>query len=167
MFRSTMFALIVGVMFGCSAQSKNFAEGRGGVASSDKLDGVYEFVSETTVLTEPKKATHKRAVPEWSGMWQLQNGYFTRVLMKRRRDSFFEPQTREDFGFESLAGRYEMEGGRVRLIQDLAFHPFDVDRSALMDYRVDGDTLVITQTLQPYVEDLRKGTITTILRRLK
>ncbi|QQS48894.1 MAG: hypothetical protein IPM66_09840 [Acidobacteriota bacterium] len=165
MYRLATFALVAGLMFSCSAQSKNFAEGQGRVASSNKLDGVYEFVSESTVLTEPKNAAYNRAEPEWRGMWQFQNGYFTRILMKRRRDSFFDPQKREDFGFESFAGRYKMEGGKVRLVQDLAFHPFDVDRSALLEYRFDGDELIFTQTLQPYVEDLRNGTITTVLRR--
>jgi len=154
-------------MFACFTQSKHFVKDQVSTRGSDKLDGVYEFVSESVVLTEPKKTAYKRTSSELGGIWQFQNGYFTRVLMKRRRDTFFDPQKLEDFGFESSAGPYEIEGMSIRLIQAYAFHPFDVDRSMLMDYRFDGNTLVLTQTLQPYVEDLRRGTITTILRRLR
>jgi hypothetical protein len=135
--------------------------------SSNKLDGVYEFVSESVVLTKPKKTAHKLTSPEWNGIWQFQNGYFTSVLMKKRRDTFFNPQKREDFGFESSAGSYEIKGNGIMLTQSYTFHPFEAGRSILMDYRFDGDTLVLTQTLKPYVEDLREGTITIVLRRLK
>lgn len=86
--------------------------------------------------------------------------------MKRRRDTFFSGKV-EDLGFESLAGRYEIEGTSVRLIQDYAIHPFAVGRSALKQYRIDGDTLTLIEKLQPYLEDSREDTITTILRRVK
>lgn len=167
MSRLTVCALLMSLTFGCSAQSKNFAENQVSAVSLGKLDGVYEFVSESEILAEPKKTSYKRTSTEWGGIWQFQNGYFTRVLMKRRRDAFFNPQKLEDFGFESSAGRYEIEGGSVRLVQSYTFNPLNVERSVLIDYHFDGDTLVLTQTLQPYIEDLRKGTITTVLRRLK
>src|SRR5262245_66438548 len=85
--------------------------------------------------------------------------------MKGRRDNFFSPKKREDFGFESSTGPYEIRGKTIRLIQTYTFHPFEVDRSIHLDYQFVGNTLALTQTLQPYVEDLRKGTITTVLRR--
>lgn len=154
-------------MFIFAAKSKHIVEDQVGGMSSNKLDGVYEFVSESLVLTEPKEITHKRTSPDWNGIWQFQNGYFTSVLMKGRRDTFFNPKAREDFGFESSAGPYEIKGNNIRLTQAYTFHPFEVDRSILMDYRFDGDTLVLTRTLKPYVRDLRRGTITTVLRRLK
>jgi hypothetical protein len=167
MSRLTVFVLVASLILACSAQSKNSVEGQVDTISPDKLHGVYEFVSESVILTEPKKVDYKRTSPEWEGMWQFQNGHFTRVLMKRRRDAFFNPQKREDFGFESSAGPYELEGKSLRLIQAYTFHPFEVDRSIVMNYHFDGDTLVLTQTLQPYIEDLRKGTIKTVLRRSK
>jgi hypothetical protein len=167
MFRLTVFALVVSLTFGCSAQSKNFAEGQVSAVNHDKLNGVYEFVSESAVLTEPKKAAYERTSPEWGGLWQFQNGYFTRILMKARRDAFFNPQELRDFGFESSAGSYEIKGESVLIVQTYTFNPLDVGRSMHMKYSFTGDTLILTQTFQPYVEDLRKGTITTVLRRLK
>ena len=167
MLRPTVLASLVTLMFVCFAQSKSFVEDNVSARDTDKLDGVYEFVSESVVLTEPKKTSYKRASPEWGGIWQFQKGYFTSVLMKGRRDNFFDPKKLEDFGFESSTGPYEIQGKSISLIQTYTFHPFEVDRSILVDYRFKGNTLILTQTLQPYVEDLRKGTITTVLRRLK
>jgi hypothetical protein len=124
MFRLTVLAMVVSLMFGFSTHGNNFAEGYVSSKSPEKLDGVYEFVSESVALVEPKNAASQRTSPEWSGIWQFQNGYFTRILMKRRRDAFFDPKKRDDFGFESSAGRYEIEGRNVRLVRDQAFHKF-------------------------------------------
>jgi hypothetical protein len=167
MYRLIALVLLVSLTLGCSAESKHYTGGQIPTSSTGKLDGVYEFVSESVVLTQPKQDAYERTSSEWRGLWQFQNGFFTRVLMKRRRDAFFDPQKREDFGFESSAGPYESEGRGIRLVQSYTFHPFDVGRSVLMDYHFDGDRLILAQTLQPYLEDLRKGTITTVLRRLK
>jgi hypothetical protein len=87
-------------------------------------------------------------------------------MMKRNRDRFFSLKI-EDLGFESSAGPYEIEGKSLRLIKKYAIHPFEIDRSVLVEYRIDGDTLTLVQTLRPYLEDLREGTITTVLRRVK
>lgn len=167
MFRITVYAVIIALLSACFVHSHTLAEGRASVGSRGKLDGVYEFVSESTVLTKPEKTSYKRMSSEWGGVWQFQNGHYTRVLMKRRRDGFFDYKNLDDLGFESFAGLYEIKGKSVWLRQTYAFNPFDVDGSALMAYRVDGDTLTLIEKLYPHVEDLREGTITTVLRRLK
>jgi hypothetical protein len=148
-------------------RGKSLVEGQVNTDSRHRLDGVYEFVSETTTLTKPRKASYKRMSPEWTGIWQFQNGSYTCVLMKGRRDEFFNRKKLEDVGFESFAGPYELEGERLRLMRKYTFHPWDVGRSKVVNYRVDGDTLTLIEALHPYVEDLREGTITTILRRVK
>jgi len=165
MFRIIIYTVTISfILSGCF---KNIPEGQASVKGEDKLIGVYDFISETTVLSKPRKSAFKRISPEWTGTWQFQNGHYTRVLMKGRRDTFFDFKRLEDLGFESFAGPYEFEGARVRLIQKYAVHPFAVDRSALMDFRIDGDNLTLIQTLHPYLEDPREGTITVVLRRLK
>ena len=167
MFRIAVCTFIIALLSACLVHSKNPAEGQESVSSPSRLDGVYEFVSESTVLTKPKKTAYKRMSPEWAGIWQFQNGYYSRVMMKRRRENFFEPKKFEDLGFESFAGSYEIKEGSVWLRQPYAFNPLNVDRSALMTYRIDGDTLVLIEKLHPYIEDLREGTVTTVLRRVK
>lgn len=108
-------ALIVVALTACFMQGNKPA---GGASTDDpaKLDGVYEFVSETTVLVKPKEVVNKRAAPEWVGLWQLRNGHYSRVLMKSRRDEFFDPKNFADLGFESFAGPYELKAGSVMLI---------------------------------------------------
>jgi hypothetical protein len=167
MFRIAACIFIIALLSVCSAHSQNLGKGQVSASSADKLDGVYEFVSESTILTKPRNTTYKRTSSEWVGVWQFQNGHYTRVLMKRRRDNFFNPKKLDDLGFESFAGSYKIEGENVLLKQSYALNPLNVDGSVLMAYRIDGDTLTLIQTLHPYIEDLREGTITTVLRRLK
>jgi hypothetical protein len=165
MFRIASCIFIIALLSVCSAYSQNLAKGQVRVSSSDSLDGVYEFVSESTVLTKPRNTTYKRTSSEWAGVWQFQNGHYTRVLMKRRRDKFFNHKKLDDLGFESFAGSYKIEGESVLLKQSYALNPLNVDGFVLMAYRIDGNTLTLVQTLHPYLEDLREGTIITVLRR--
>lgn len=152
------------VLAACLVKSKTMVEGQ--PVTPKSLDGVYELVSESTELTKPRKVAFQALASDWAGMWQFQNGYYSRTMMKRRRDAFFSGKV-EDLGFESFAGRYEVEGPSLRLTQDYAIHPFAVGRSAVKSYGVEGDTLTLTERLQPYLEDTREGTITTVLRRVK
>jgi hypothetical protein len=165
MFRIAGFILAIAMLSGCLAHSSTALEEQPTIAANT-LDGVYELVSETTELTKPRKTVYTALSSDWAGIWQFQNGYYSRIMMKRRRDTFFSGKI-EDLGFESFAGRYEVEGANIRLIHDYAIHPFAVGRSALKTYRIDRDTLTLIERLQPYLEDSREGTITTILRRVK
>jgi len=167
MFRIALSMLIVALPPTYLAYNQNISKGSVSSTSSIRLDGVYEFVSESTVLTKPKKIYYQRKFPQWSGVWAFQNGYYTRVLMNERRESFYHPKKIDDLGFESFAGPYEIEGERVWLRQPYALNPFNVGRSVLMSYRINKDTLTLIENLHPYLEDLREGTITTVLRRVK
>jgi len=131
------------------------------------LNGVYEFISESTLITAPRKSSYQRTSTDWSGVWHLQDGYYTRVLMKRQRPRFFEPKKLDDLGFESFAGSYEVKGDTVLLSQQCAFNPLDVGGSSLFAYKIDGDTLTLIEKLHPRVESLGEGTVTIVLRRLK
>lgn len=131
------------------------------------IDGVYEFLSERTVLTAPRQTAYERTATEWTGLWQMQNGYYTRILMKSRRDRFFDAKNLNDFGFESYAGPYELGPNTITLVEKYAFNPLAVGHSESLKYRIEGDKLTLIEELHPYVEDLREGTITTVLRRVK
>jgi hypothetical protein len=135
---------------------------------ANALVGTYKFVSESTVLTKPEHTSTRRAAPDWAGIWQIQSGYYTRVLMRRRRDNFFQAKTRENWGFESFAGPYDiLDSNEILLHQAFALNPLEVDGAARMKYKIAGDTLTLVQDLKPRVEDLREGTITTVLKRIK
>ncbi|MFL6230981.1 MAG: hypothetical protein ACJ741_19570 [Pyrinomonadaceae bacterium] len=152
--------------FICCLPTHGLAQKQANAIKPDELEGVYEFVSEKVELTKPKKVSGGRAESDWAGIWQFQKGHFTHVMMKRVREQFFDSTKLEDLGFESSAGTYEISGGgTVWLRYDIAFHPFDVGRPVAMRYQHKGDTITLTETLTPHMEDLSGGTITTALRR--
>lgn len=167
MLHSIVLGLVLSLTFGHFVQNKNTAPEKESAADCAELEGVYEFISETTVLTKPDKITGERTQSDWNGIWQFQKCYYTRVMMKKWRGGFFDRQNVENLGFESFAGPYKTKGNRVQLIQTYALHPFDVERSTIMEYQVNGSTLTLTQTLTPYLENPSQGTVTIVLRRLK
>ena len=167
MRRIVAVSFIVLIALTCLSTWRNFAEKKASNNIPDKLDGVYEFVSESTVLTKPRKTSQKRSKLEWGGVWQFHSGYYTQILMKRKRESFFNPQKLVDFGFESFSGTYKIEEGRVVLKQEYAFNPYNVGGTIQLKYRIEGDRLTLTQSLYPHVENLSEGETTTILHRLK
>jgi len=132
------------------------------------LDGVYKFVSESTVLTRPEKSETKRTSSEWIGIWQFQNGYFSSTMMKQgQRDITCMSQRPHLFGYESDAGTYRIDGKYVELARDFTINPFEVGRSLLMEYKISGDTLILVRHLYPYMENIEEGTVTIVLRRVK
>ena len=168
MIRQITIIVFIAITFlTCFSSSQNLAKKYSEGKIEGKLDGVYEFISESTVLTKPRKTSLKRSKPEWGGVWHFQKNYYSCLLMERKRESFYDPKKLDDFGFESFSGTYELEGDSVRLIQDYAFNPYSIGRSVQMKYKIEGERLTMTQSLSPYLEDLREGTITIVLHRLK
>lgn len=162
----TVFSMLMLVLV-CPAQSPGPKVEPSKIVITDRLDGVYDFVSESIELTGPTKATYKRESPQWKGLWQFHNGFFTCVVMNGRRSLTLGRKGIPELGFESFAGTYDLDGDSIQLEESLAINPLDVGRYRVMSYRIDGDTVILSETLYPHVEDLRDGVITTVLRRLK
>jgi hypothetical protein len=137
------------------------------LSQPNNVEGVYEFVSETTSVTKPKQYEQKLSSDDWGGMWHFQKGYYTRFVMKKKRGNYLAAKKRIDFGFEVYAGPYEVDDKKVVLYQKYAAHPFEIDRTVVMQYQLDNDTLTLTQILTPYLEDIRDGKVITVLRRIK
>jgi len=125
------------------------------------LTGVYQFISETTKLIEPSTGTTERLSPEWGGIWQFQNGYYNILITKSGREQNVL------LGVFSYAGTYQIQENNVTLFQQYAISPLDVGRSRFMQFTLQGDTLILTGRLEPYVEDTRKGVTRIILRKLR
>ena len=47
--------------------------------NSKKLDGVYEFVSESSKFTEPTSESEYLDSEHWMGIWIFQDGYFSKA----------------------------------------------------------------------------------------
>jgi len=165
-----MFRLVCCLLFGVTAsilpyQDTNFIR----VATTNahpELEGTYEFVSESTVLTRPNTLDVSRTAPEWGGRWQFHNGYYSSILMKRNRETFFKSNKIEDLGFEASSGSYMMKKDSILFTEDYTLHPFNVGRSDVLACKIEGSTLTLVDALHPTVEDLREGTVTIVLRRV-
>lgn len=168
MFRATAFALAGSLVFACLVQNRNPSQGRTNVVKSDRLEGVYEFVSESTTLTKPEKTILNRTSSEWAGRWHFQGGYFSQTLMRRgERDGICDPQKQDSIGYESFAGTYKIDGNVIELTWEFALSPLVVGRSILLQYHVEGNTLILVEKIHQNVHSIHEGIRTTMLRRVR
>lgn len=131
------------------------------------LSGVYELVSETTVLTAPQVEESLRTSADWAGQWQFCDGHYSRIYMKRQRDKFFDSNKKENLGFEASAGSFELKGTTLYLTSPYELSPLGVGGSSELSYRLEEDNLILTKTLYKTVESPGEGQVTTVLRRIK
>jgi hypothetical protein len=132
-----------------------------------RLDGAYEFVSETTSLTKPTVVTTSLSAPEWQGFWFFQGNHFSQTIMKRGRLYATYPRFHHDLGYNSFAGTYAIDGNTIRLRKQLALHPLSAGRSVTLTYQIKDDTLTLIEVMNPYPEDLSQGQRITVLRKIE
>jgi hypothetical protein len=135
------------------------AQERASDARADELEGVYEFVSESEVFTKPKEHNRTITSEDWEGRWQFCNGRFYFVMQTKERMT-------DNYRFGAAAGPYSIkEAGKVLLRPDITqelHHPV-----WLMEYRFDGDKLILKRAITPSGYNLTEGSITTVLRRMR
>lgn len=134
------------------------------------INGAYRFVSETTTLERPRRVTTYRKPPEWQGLFLFTDGFFTVSLTDNSRSGDWLtkfPKNIKEVGYESFAGKYEIKGTTLTLNSELGLHPFWDSRGRIFNFKIEGENLTLTQTLSPYVEDMRKGKRVIILSKLK
>lgn len=121
------------------------------------LDGAYEFVSQRSTLTKPISIDDKDTIstPKWRGLWVFKNGYFSSVLMQTQRPNFLAAEDPE-LGYESYAGSFTVKGDRLTLFQSLALSPILVGRPVVLQFRQQGNSLVLTQELRESIEDVQR-----------
>lgn len=167
MLRLSLSALVLIVFSSTFIKLQGFAQdGLRPTENSVGLDGAYEFLSETTILTKPKALTKRRVAPEWQGVWFFEGDWFSQTLMKKHRLYSTYPRFHSDLGYESSAGTYTIEGNTLTLKSQMALHPLSVGRSLTVIWKLDGNTLTFTEILSPYPEDLSQGHRITTLRRI-
>ena len=134
------------------------------VVETQLLDGAYEFISETVVLEKPDNRTDERRSPEWKGLWIFQNGRFSRTLMKKERA--FTSLAPESMGYASDAGTYKVVSGTLTLSPEITLYPLPAEYQPLeFRFKSNGDTITLTRTLRPYMEDLSSGRQTVVLQK--
>jgi hypothetical protein len=133
------------------------------------LDGAYEFVSEVITYTKPERATERRDNSEWAGQWLFVDGRFSRSMMKKSRPStlFNPPKAGEAIGYASASGHYVLEGQAITMYLDIVEHPQNIGYPDYLQYRLDGDTLILTRKWSPNRHTDSEGQSVLVLRRIK
>lgn len=129
------------------------------------IEGLYEFVSQEIKITKPAKEEFTLSPPEWTGIWQIHDGYYSSVLMMSDRSKFFECGEARQLGYESFAGNYTITGKIIKFERSYSFHPLYEGKLAFMEYEINKDTLILTETLIPHIEDMRAGTVKIVLKK--
>jgi len=164
MLRLMSALLLIAIWNVCPIQSPQRAS-----VETSSLEGAYEFVSETTALTKPKKLTEQHSSSQWVGLWLFTDGHFSQTLMKRERRFWIPrfPRNPEELGYRSVAGTFKIEGRTLNLIPRLRLSPYYIDQPWLLGYRLEGETLTLTETLHPNPHNDSEGQRTIVLRRIK
>ena len=124
------------------------------------LEGSYRFTSETIELIKPKSEMHHKQAPEWDGLLFLKDGHFSLSLVNQsRNDDWITrfPSDLDELGYDSLAGSYDFSGSRLRLKVELTLNPFNYGKVFGFNWKLDGDTLQLSEELKPSLDDTRKG----------
>lgn len=130
------------------------------------IDGVYEFVSQRSVLAKPENVDIIDSSPNWRGLWIFRYPYFSSTLMQTRRVRYFEESENREIGYESFAGEFSVTAKSVNLVQRFSLNPLFEGRIVVLSFQRRGNILTLTQRLLPYIEDGREGQLTLVLRKI-
>jgi hypothetical protein len=129
-----------------------------------ELEGVYEFVSETTKLMKPEKQTIECFSNDWAGMWCFHGTRYSYEMMFKRRPPF--PKTLQDLGYLSGAGEFEIKGNVLILQPTISLNQVELLQSKALEFTIQGTTLTLIENMTPYMENVSEGSRTVILRKL-
>lgn len=170
MLHFTLIALAISMSsmsMGCGLQNTGSSRARALDMNTKSLEGAYEFISETTVLTKPQNMSERRTSNEWVGVWFFRDGQFSQTLMKKKRNWYPFPPNQQDLAYESSAGTFEVSGKNLLLKQTIALNPLAAGGFLGVEYQLEGDILTLTESIHASREDLSEGQRTIVLRRLK
>ncbi|MEJ7849545.1 MAG: hypothetical protein WKF92_15795 [Pyrinomonadaceae bacterium] len=77
------------------------------------------------------------------------------------------PKNVNELGFESFAGKYEIDGRNLVLKPELKLHPFNGIRLRTFQVTVEKEQLVLTENIYAYREDLSEGQRVIVLQKVK
>jgi hypothetical protein len=120
-------------------------------------------------LTKPKKLTENLGSSDWVGLWLFKDGYFSQTMMKRQRQFWLPrfPRNAEALGYGSAAGTYKVNANTLELTLSLRLSPHYVGEPWTLEYRLEGETLILTETFHPNPHNDVEGQRTIVLRKIK
>jgi hypothetical protein len=137
---------------------------------SEKIDGVYEFVSEQVDYIKPRKYSAKITTPEWEGLWIFKEGYYSFNSVKpNRNDDWYKqyPISRSEFGYDSAAGTYSIVGDTIMLREHINMDKYMKYRPINYKYVINDKELVLTNHSLPIIERMTEEIVEIRLRRIK
>jgi len=163
MLRLVVFCAMISMICSCTLKGKS-SVGDSAKMNVESFEGVYEFISETTTLTKPEKLAEQRTSDQWVGMWFFHANHYSYEVMNKRRPPF--PKNMQELGYQSAAGAYEPKGNLIILRPAVSLSPIGLLQSKTLEYKIEGDTLTLIETITPYMENLSEGQRTTVLHRV-
>lgn len=134
-----------------------------------EIDGVYEFVSETTVKTFPEESTVRRQNDAWKGYWFFQNGHFSKVLVKNERPEWTPgkfPSDARGTGFDAASGTYRIDGDNIEMNYILTYYPGMAYDLEFISYGINDGVLTMTRKFAPRRESMAKGEQVIVLQKV-
>lgn len=161
--RFVSFSLLL-LMIGACALKGNSGLRESASNKTTSIDGVYDFVSETTMLTKPETKSIQRTSNDWVGVWCFHGDRFNYEMMFKRRPPF--PKTMHDLGYRSGVGRFELKDNNIILQPTISLDQVELLQSKTLDYKIQDRTLTLIENMTPYMENQAEGQRTTILRKV-
>ena len=139
-------------------------------SSAPMLDGIYEFVSDSTNITSPEPRNERIATPQWQGLWIFHSGYFSQTLMKNDRKEWTPahfPDDARKVGFDGTAGGYSVVDRETIMLRcRLSFYPGRINEDRTLKYQFENDVLTLTEELIPGREYVAAGRRVIVLRKV-
>ncbi|MFN2491625.1 MAG: hypothetical protein ABR501_01915 [Pyrinomonadaceae bacterium] len=141
----------------------------GSQPKGSSIDGVYKFISRTTSLTAPQQSTEKITSAERYGIWIFQNGYFSQTRAKIDRTGWPPgrfPENPDGIGFDGGSGTFSSNGNTIELKYHTSFYPGRTGTMETLRFKLENETLTLTEEMAPHIESLATGERVTVLKRI-
>lgn len=137
-----------------------------------KIDGVFEFISETTFVAKPTNEIENKTNKDWKGLWFFGEGHFCRNMMKIDRSNWMPddfPSNNQEIGFDSVSGTFQIdfEKRTISFKKILTLFPGNMLINESYDYELNGNLLTLTQLLSKNRHTMSEGKRVIVLRQIK
>jgi len=134
-----------------------------------KIDGVYELIKHEVRIELPSEATTTLTDAEWAGLWIFEDGHFSETMMKRKRPFWIDefPRSPSEMHYVSSAGTFVLDDSYLKLKEAISLYPQYVGRPYFLQFKIDGDMLILTEKWEPHVENRSRGTRIITLRKIQ
>ncbi len=167
MKRSAIFILLIVISCnGLKTTKMSKAETNQRPAHSTDMQGLYGAFEVISQKYSYKKEEGRNNSTNSKTLWIFCEGYYSISTQSEDQKKAKNCEEREA-GFAFRSGTWHIQSGKMYLNQEFSSSPFYIGKTLLLKYKLNGDLLSLTETLNPTVELPQEGEIETILRRIR